>query len=345
MTHFTRSLLSILAIVLGSSMAVSAAETWEYPTSKPDGNFGGGSDSQDCLIPLSLATEVSHFEGEGTAEKPYLIRTEAELLYLPKYISSEEGKANNAQAKYYRLDADLHMDSQELLTEISEVFTGTFDGNGHYISGLRLNGRGMFTSMNGTIKNLTLTYFRGTDSNVCAPLAYQLYGDITDCSVFGDMNATISGSDPYVYLYLAGIAHEVCGGNIKNCCFKGTFSVESTATGRAIVQVGGIAGLVQPSSPNKGTITGCYADFSYDFDNLDINKWDGLLVGGIAAQVNSGTVLSYDYFACSQTDQATAVNNGSTIDSCGLIGSISDLDYNSLCDEESWLPGVFRPVL
>ena len=97
--------------------------------------------------------------GEGTAEKPFLLCTEAQLIL-----------ASAAGNKHFRLEQDITVSSSFLGFGIAEPFTGTFDGNGFAIKGLMIqketseagedsvnNYAGFINQLghNGVVKNLT----------------------------------------------------------------------------------------------------------------------------------------------------------------------------------------------
>ncbi|MCR4800585.1 MAG: bacterial Ig-like domain-containing protein [Bacteroidales bacterium] len=207
----------------------------------------------------------------------------------------------------------------------SKNYAGTFDGNGHTISGLYFNNTtnanypdggkyiGLFGNVNGgTIKNVGLvdSYIKG----------YQYVGGIsgyggtlTNCYNMG----TVSGSSNYV----GGI----CGyyGTLTNCYNTGTVSCGGS-------YVGGICGVdgTQTNCYNTGTVT--------DSDNY------GALVGGICGgggtQTNcynigtisggrlyvgsicgrDGTQTNCYYLAGSATDRSKTVQNGVGASSSGL---------------------------
>ena len=90
--------------------------------------------------------------GSGTADSPYLVSNGAELHWI----------SANADAKaVIRLTADMDLSGQEW-TPIGSgsAFSGTFNGNGHRITGFKVTGRdraGLFATLSGaTVMNLTV---------------------------------------------------------------------------------------------------------------------------------------------------------------------------------------------
>ena len=71
-------------------------------------------------------------------------------------------------------------------------FKGTFDGNGHVISGLTISGHSLFGNLSGTVKKLGLVNMKFTGGNdYCAPFAYKAGGSadasILDCYAGGNI--------------------------------------------------------------------------------------------------------------------------------------------------------------
>jgi len=100
--------------------------------------------------------------GSGTAGNPYQIATKADLLALA---------ANTADyGKCFIMTANVNMQgrvfTQAIIAGQGTAFTGTFDGNGHKITGFIVNGGsnsylGLFGQINpgGSVKNLGLENF------------------------------------------------------------------------------------------------------------------------------------------------------------------------------------------
>ena len=86
-----------------------------------DGNYFGPS-----------AEELAFGGGKGTESDPYLIKNEAQLRYL-----IESKKTKN---KYYKLVNDIEVTGEWYAFSNSDpAFSGTFDGCGHFIKGIRLS--------------------------------------------------------------------------------------------------------------------------------------------------------------------------------------------------------------
>ena len=157
-------------------------------------------------------------------QKEYKISSEESLRALAQAVKDDDasGHYNMAGITFY-LAEDIVLNGEWSpignVTYPADGFAGTFDGNGHTISGLSINStasnQGLFGLINGaTIKNL------------------QVEGNVTS-----------SGS------YVGGIVGKVQSGTIENCSFRGSVTSSKSSAGYA----GGIAGGTQ----NPSAITGC----------------------------------------------------------------------------------------
>lgn len=237
--------------------------------------------------------------GSGTPDDPYLINNAADLFCFADIINGANGAAKNTQA-CAELTADIVVNENVLnpdgtLNEAAKdgfvvwtpigndgnysdnAFAGTFNGNGHTVSGLYLDNSeqsyiGMFGYCKGTIKNVGLvdSYFNGRDwvGGICGSL---WSGD----SIIGCYNAaTVSGSE-----YVGGI----CGWNhntIANCYNIGVVTGE--------INRGGICG------GNYKTVANCY----------NAGKVNG---GGICGMTINGSVATNCY---NNSDACAAAGGG-----------------------------------
>ena len=123
------------------------------------------------------------------------------------------------------------------------IYYGTFDGNGHTITGLN---ECFITDNNGTVKNLTLVNPEILSSGSSAgAVAGTNYGIIENCHVVG-------GSVVGTGSHSGGIAvYNVQNGTIRACSTSTTVTLTYEGTG--VKDSGGIVG------ENGGTILACYA--------------------------------------------------------------------------------------
>ena len=231
-------------------------------------------------------------QGEG----PYHISTAAELAGLAKLVN----EGNTFYDKTIYLDSDIQLNDTEnweswgttaptnewtaIGTEYNfHPFRGTFDGQGHTISGIYINNnssqQGLFGYVNngGTVKNLSVmdSYIKAEDF-VGGIIGWNNGGTVSDCSYSGTVTGTASS------VYVGGIAGiNSSSGTVSNCSNSGT--VTGTASG---TYVGGIVGYNQSSGTvsncsNSGTVTGTASS---------------VYVGGIAGGNSSSGTVSKCYF-------------------------------------------------
>ena len=110
--------------------------------------------------------KVTGFEGNGSAEYPYLVKTHQDLLGVASYYNDND--LTKAEI-YWKLanDIDISRDANNALIHFTPIcynrqFDGYFDGNGKTISGLLIDKQYEYTGLFGTIganhyvKNLTV---------------------------------------------------------------------------------------------------------------------------------------------------------------------------------------------
>ncbi|MCL2638046.1 MAG: hypothetical protein FWD48_06695 [Oscillospiraceae bacterium] len=193
----------------------------------------------------------------GSAENPFKVNTEAQLRAI--------GTAEFPLTAHYKLEEDITLTSN--WTEIAGTFTGTFDGNGHTITGLT-GTRGIFQAVSGTVKDLGLenVNINGTLINVGGiTRRLESGGLISGCYVTG----SVSNSTAVV----GGIAGQN-NGTIENSFSAANVSNVSTMSGTA----GGIVG----ENNSSGIIRYCYATGTIS----GIER-----VGGIVGY-NAGTIIN-----------------------------------------------------
>ena len=219
-------------------------------------------------------------DGQGN----YTIYTGAGLKAVADLISEGDYDIN------VKLDRDIDLTGVDWKT-IKGYYQGTFDGQGHRITGLSINMEGegfasLFSDIgvNGTVKNLQLENVDYTGTDQSYGIANNNLGTITACSVTG----TLTASD-----YVAGIVYGNIG-TITACWFNGTFSASSSY---------GIVRNNSKLSPNGGVISACY--------------WGGNAEVGVDNQTSGATT------------EATKVNDDESWQSAidGMNAALSDNDY------------------
>ena len=280
----------------------------------------------DFSIPQISATEWS---GSGTEADPYQIKTLDDLVLLAQTVNNDPNRnwgspynpvTKSLLGKYFKVMNDIDMSGYRfdpIGNGYKQRFAGTFDGDGHTLSGLDVStGTTGYAALFGctdtasVIKNLTLK-----DVHVASQYYYTAgvvgfdNGTVQNCHVTGTIEAGGIGGGGVVAL----------GTNVLGCSFDGTIN----CTGGI---AGGVAGQVYGTLANshaRGTITSggsadtytaggvvgtaygpdAHVSNCYFTGTVDGRKHSNLYVGGVIGQLYKGTadrcfsvanVLGYD---------------------------------------------------
>ena len=149
-----------------------------------DGSSGSGSSEdvldKDCVgesgKPWDGTTAKEFACGSGTKLSPFVILTAEQLAHLSFVVNAND---KNFSGKYYKLAADIKLNDGKVIDDkgglvgdsaklhkwtpignSSVAFDGTFDGNGHTVSGMFINTtsshNGLFGNSSGTVSNVTV---------------------------------------------------------------------------------------------------------------------------------------------------------------------------------------------
>ena len=315
--------------------------SWTFLTDKESTTWAG------YAVPYTPFFTKTSLLGSGTETDPYLITNEKELLSLNTFMGN---KGDAGYSAYYCLKNDLDMTNMGTFPTIvngmdyTKGFTGTFDGNGHYINGLRVSGEAMFDRIGtgGVVKNLMLTNFRGNEAdNLNTSIAGFHFGTIEDCSVFGTISSRLSQTYE-TEVTAAGIARSVHeGGVIRRCMFKGTLKAspktsagETNTTLSITGRMSGIAHYVD------GTVEQCYASFEIETENGFKGYVYKQGIGSTSKTQGSGVtpVIRNCAYVCAETN--------TTVEGAKQCDSEADITLDLLGDtgSKNWLKGAFRPV-
>ncbi len=194
------------------------------------------------------------FDGSGTPEDPYQIKSEEDLIKLAELVNS--GK--DAKKACYKIEAEEGITLTAGSSPWTPVgtaehpFTGTFDGNGKTIKGLEISGdepkddQGLFGVNAGTIKNLTIEGSVTGKDNV-GGIAGTNEGTITGCTNKGSVTgkANVGG--------IVGTNGE--NGKVKDNVNNG--NVVGDITGSGSSTIGALIGK-NDNTNVAGDITGNY---------------------------------------------------------------------------------------
>lgn len=257
-----------------------------------------------CLLIATLAISASAAEnttefagGEGTEENPYLIANTTHLNNVRNYLSA-----------HFKMTADIiFTDTDSDWVSIGDEtapFTGSFDGDGYTISGLRQNISaaatvygGLFGCASGTtIENLgvvkadiSVTSTSG-DAYAGGIVGYASANTINNCYNTGIVTAMASdlswASSSYAYAHVGGIIGDAGGGTIiRNCYNLG--AVTGVIMPRSYVYVGGVVGKAESTA----SIGNCYNTGAVLGESTYTKLSNaGGMVGGIIGHANDNAV-------------------------------------------------------
>ena len=279
----TRSILSVLLAVLLLVTSIPLTPAFA----------GGGA--------VSLPSE----SGEGRALEQvngeYQISTAAELQKFAQRVNNGElADANAVLTANIDLSGICSEESDTSWTPIGNEahrYTGTFDGDGHTISGLYINRsadyQGLFgrVGTGGTVKDLSVSGNVSGSNSVGGVVGYNFSGTVTNCAFSG----SVSGSNS-----VGGVVGWNDSGTVTGCIFSGPGSVSGK------ISVGGVVG---GNSGSNGVVENCYNTGTVTGTRTDDDLGG---VGGVVGY-NSGTVKN-----CYNTGKVTGSADSSDVG--GVVG-------------------------
>jgi len=216
-------------------------------------------------------------------------------------------------------------------------FKGTFDGDGHTISGLycsqsTINGAGLFGYISSaTISNLTIkdSYICGRQ-DVGAIVGYSSSSTIKNCH---NQNSTIKGNSNRtggISGYLSGSTVRLCS-NTGNISTTGSYvgGVTGTIEGNSVMENCYNLGKVTTTSSYAGGISGWLSGTlsnCMNYGKVTANSY----VGGILGKYSSGTISNNYYLA------GYATTSGGTA-GYGIAGKNSDEEAKTMASDSAAL--------
>lgn len=190
----------------------------EQPTDEPsdgiDTQESENTNEVDTVVPWDGTTAKKFAGGDGSKDNPYQISNGAELAYLAQQVNSEKIDSEDTFITLTN-NIDLNNKAWTPIGNSDSVFAGTFDGDGHTISGLYINITGRYSSpKKGRLYQGLFGYVEG--------------GTVQNLIVTGSV--TIGNEKSVDVSYIGGIVGINDGGKVQNCGFYGTVSAKQNVS-------------------------------------------------------------------------------------------------------------------
>ncbi|NLJ40047.1 MAG: hypothetical protein GX352_00310 [Clostridiales bacterium] len=242
----------------------------------------------DATLTFTLTVISEFVEGYGTRREPYHIQTPGQLNNIRNHLN-----------KYFILDKDIDLTEVCLpdgdyynggagwqpIGDSVGKFTGSLDGAGHTISGLKINRPNTeFTGLFGCIgSNAEVRDIKLTDV------------DIAGGTNTGGLTGQIAGMQPIpgakADIQTISVIGKIKGG-------QNTGGLAGSAFSADISQVFCDVGVEQNEKPNAGGIVGYLASDSNIFNSYaigKITKRSGTEWGGLTGQIRAGASITNSY--------------------------------------------------
>ena len=235
--------------------------------------------SEDDIAPLNDDTDSDVWDGKpaekfaggaGTVDDPYKISTGAELAYLAEKVNGGESYSGN----YFKLTSDIRLNADDVPTAGDSLnswtsignanakkFQGTFDGDGHTISGLYIN---------------NATQYQGLFGNISTG------GVVKNLVVAGRVIATGQNN-------VGGIVARLSGGTVQNCGFYGAVTAGTSNAGGVVGQ-GSATNCWYCRTDDGASVLGVYGSWSGINCYTNVNKSVSGTTVCTEAQFKDGTV-------------------------------------------------------
>ena len=269
----------------------------------------------------------SYAGGTGTSSNPYKITNGKELALMAYHVNNFSGYAS----KYYSLQNNVSLvapdkNGNQLVWEpigTSNIFTGTFLGNGHTISGLYIsettsNYAGLFGQVSGKVESLRVEGTITLKKNIqyVGGIIAKKTGTNTVSKLTSNVNIMLS--EGTVCYYVGGVVGYNSNSTVSQCMSLGKI----IGYADDYECYGGIVGF------SSGVISDCYNKGDVDGELFyDGNNGVGCnYVGGIAGKIESTTIKNC--FNLGSIGRGSGIvdfaENCSGIFNCYNKGTISD---------------------
>ncbi|MCD7828231.1 MAG: sigma-70 family RNA polymerase sigma factor [Clostridiales bacterium] len=378
---FTKADLILFLVVLAAGLAIFAAVKYRSDSSSETTTAAVSATASTQTASAAVwngAADVSFAAGDGTTDSPYQIATAGQLAYLANLVNS--GNTEYALCSYI-LTADIVLNDTSDFSSWSETapknswtpigysnsdddhsyFMGSFNGNGHTISGIYVSSDGNYQGLfgiirNGSVKNLNIEYSYISGGSYVGGIAGYYASDtgssgIELCAFSGTVESSGNNAGGIVgYVRCEG---ENASITLSQCCASGIVAavkyaggiagVSESASGSILIEnsystasvtasgsaAGGIAGVQRVSDGNSQIKYCC------NLGNIS-GESDGGIAGECSCVTGSGlSEVAYCYWLVSSA--SAAFNNGSDDEDRLLSVGVEALEEYEM-REEKYMP-------
>ena len=299
---------------------------------------------------------VSFSAGSGTEKEPYQITSAQDLALL----ADEVNKGNNFEDQYFEITADISLNDIGNYNDWGEIppnniwitigtkhrpFSGKFNGNGHTISGMYIDGYtddlGLFGEITeeSIIENVNICNFYIKNSYAALEtrmggIVAANQGTLNNCQSMGVFTAIAESVLRTADINAGNSMGALVGcneGTIVNCsnvCERTIYQVDNECYWGYNGGAGGIAGRME-----TGIIANCYNTSQITANVLRAKHGRGNDIGGILGQAESGSIISCwntgDMEGSIFCGYDSSYIDGGSICMGGLIGTSSSEICNS----------------
>ena len=271
-----------------------------------------------CLalaVPAMAADEP--FAGSGTEADPYQISSAEDMFALEDRVNIDH---ETYEGEYFILtqDIDLGTSDGDEWVPIGNAasrrddanprrsqFLGSFDGQGHTISGLHVSDKYGYAGLFGVVG------LSGEETGA----------EVKNLHVEGDVSATMNQVASFYVGGITGFAGK--GVEITDCSFSGTVSAASEVNANAYA--GGVVGY------SFGTISGCeVVNSAAGASKISASSTGYAYAGGITAYNNGGEMTGCTFSGTVEAENGTIYAGGivgysfGTISGCKVVDPASD---------------------
>ena len=262
-------------------------------------------DSSELSLVAQISQTTGTWEGEGTAEAPYLVKSVTDM----NLIALKMEEMGDYTGVYFSLENDLDYTNAEQMPIGTQQrrFNGIFNGNGHTFTNMVINRPddtdvAIFAVVgnNGVISDLHLGEGCAITGGTCVGSFAGLFsGTISDCTTAPGVTVNASNQG-------AGGIVGSCVGTIERCVNQASVSANNR-------QAGGIAGSVYGSSSAS-----------------PIRITDNLNLGSVTTNTFVGGIIGYYFGVIFSTQSAQPPFTNNYYVGNSNTGAINGSDYDNM---------------